>query len=615
MSVNNSLIYNLRKELLKDVQKTGMLLLSDSTDTIYKILNCTECSLWSINSNKTKVDGDPRSERTLSTSLIHRKISDTIDYQFSYPEDYVHSLKPSLFENAIEESNNNNSYYFRCNQAKAISKYRSRDFITTNNIKDFIVIPIPKKDEEDEIVGIIEVSYTDQNEFNAETWNELSLIIRGYFSAVFHRNTLFQKQSLIESLIEEHDKYRSLEVNPLLNNILNVIINSFCLCQGASLFIWNSYGNSYNLVATTGIENAPSLLSDVSYVIGEGLTGKIGKFHLPFITDNIKREEHYRHRGKWREILKDPAKTAMFVPVCRPSDESDVIGIIRLINKKNYCDNNVVDFFNDNDVEVIMFISKYLSFVIDYYIKEEEQNDFIARLSHETMSPANAIRKIADRIRLNYHDKNFLKEYLPQYIQDIMDFSELQKWQATTNKYLWRRYWIKSSKKIYNIKQYSLYDILKDSKELVIPIAKENQVNVDNIDIEENIIKTILLRVDRNAFLTLFYNLFTNAIKYHRQTDIEGFYIRVNCFTDKNISIYVEDNGIGINAKEKDSIFKIGYRGENAIRVSASGTGVGMPVIKQIIEDFGGSIAITSLRKPTIIKIELPGKMLSYEQN
>lgn len=614
MSVDINLINNIKKELLDNIQKTGLLLLSASTDSIYKVLNCTECSLWSINSNETKIDGDSRPEKSLSTSLIHRKVSKTIDYRFIHEEDFVHSLKPSFFEKGIEKSKKEGSYYFRCNQADAISNYRSKDFIVTNNINDFIVIPIPKKDNVDEIVAIIEISYMIPNGYSVDTWNDLSLIIREFLSVAFYRNVGFQKQSLIELLIEEHDRFRDLSVETLFDNMLNVIIKNFCLCQGASLFIWNSYGNSFNLVSTTGITNAPASLSEVSYKIGEGLTGKIGKYHVPYITDDIKKEEHCEHKGKWKEELQESAKTAMFIPICRPSDECDVIGIVRFVNKKNYCNNDIVDYFNDNDVDVIMFISKYLSFVIDYYIKEVEQNDFVARLSHETMSPANAIRKTADRIYKNYQNKDFQKDYLLQYIQDIIDFSELQKWQATTNMYLWRRYWVRSSKKGYNIKQCSLYEILKDSKELVAPIAKDNNVNAENIDIDGSIINTILLKVDRDAFVTLFYNLFTNAIKYHDRSDLDRFYIRVSCFTDKNISICIEDNGIGINAKEKDEIFKIGYRGENAIRVSASGMGVGMPVIKQIVEDFEGTINITSYHNPTIIKIDLPGKLLSYEK-
>lgn len=92
MSVDIDLINNIRKELLDNIQKTGLLLLSASTDSIYKVLNCTECSLWSINSNETKIDGDSRPEKSLSTSLIHRKVSKTIDYHFNHEEDYVHSL-------------------------------------------------------------------------------------------------------------------------------------------------------------------------------------------------------------------------------------------------------------------------------------------------------------------------------------------------------------------------------------------------------------------------------------------------------------------------------------------------------------------------------------------
>lgn len=70
--------------------------------------------------------------------------------------------------------------------------------------------------------------------------------------------------------------------------------------------------------------------------------------------------------------------------------------------------------------------------------------------------------------------------------------------------------------------------------------------------------------------------------------------------------IEVADNGIGIKPKEQNKIFERGYRSESAIRINASGYGIGLTVIKQIIEDFGGDIKITSYNKPTVFQIKIP---------
>jgi signal transduction histidine kinase len=91
----------------------------------------------------------------------------------------------------------------------------------------------------------------------------------------------------------------------------------------------------------------------------------------------------------------------MIIPVFRPSKQKEVIGILRFVNKKNVVHKNVVDYFNDADVEMMSCAADYLALIIDYFLGEKERADFISRLSHEFRTPANSIRVSAESLIRN----------------------------------------------------------------------------------------------------------------------------------------------------------------------------------------------------------------------
>jgi signal transduction histidine kinase len=105
-------------------------------------------------------------------------------------------------------------------------------------------------------------------------------------------------------------------------------------------------------------------------------------------------------------------------------------------------------------------------------------------------------------------------------------------------------------------------------------------------------------------------NLIGNAIKY---VDTGGI-IEVNVEEDDgNLIIAVCDNGIGIPENEQEKIFKEFYRSSNITKGKHEGAGIGLSIVKQIIERHGGKISVSSPSKfqsedrpGTCFRIELP---------
>ena len=114
--------------------------------------------------------------------------------------------------------------------------------------------------------------------------------------------------------------------------------------------------------------------------------------------------------------------------------------------------------------------------------------------------------------------------------------------------------------------------------------------------------ETLIANLDKSQLIRIVTNLVTNA-----NQALEGQLnpkIKVTVSTDnKNIEIAVNDNGKGIEEDVKDLIF------EPKFTTKTSGMGLGLPIIKKIIEAYNGSIAFTSNKKEgTIFTVTLPKK-------
>jgi two-component system sensor histidine kinase SenX3 len=87
------------------------------------------------------------------------------------------------------------------------------------------------------------------------------------------------------------------------------------------------------------------------------------------------------------------------------------------------------------------------------------------------------------------------------------------------------------------------------------------------------------------------YNLLTNAVKYSPQrTEVS-----VSAWKDNTrIRIAVKDQGIGMDQKEVRQIFQKFYRTKKAEESGEAGTGIGLSIVQQIVEQHGGRIDVTS---------------------
>ncbi|MBB2683483.1 ATP-binding protein [Rhizobium sophoriradicis] len=119
-----------------------------------------------------------------------------------------------------------------------------------------------------------------------------------------------------------------------------------------------------------------------------------------------------------------------------------------------------------------------------------------------------------------------------------------------------------------------------------------------------------LLTFDRIAMEQVFTNLISNAVKY--SPDASDIYARA-WVDEKTVEIAIADSGIGIDADDLPKLFQPYYRARSATGIA--GTGIGLNLVKQVVELHGGSVEVTSeLGKGTTFTIRLPIEVLLSDQ-
>lgn len=614
---DDNLIHKLRETLLNaSVLTTGEKLYEDMVDAVRETTNCRMCSLWSVNTNNTNGD------EFQSASLLVRKLEKGVEYPSNHAEDFVHKLDDCFIGEVLSTTWRTGSPYYACS-IEECGKHKSRKSLEQMGLKYFISIPIPDKpDKENRIIALLKLSFVE--EFQIDRPDLFATTIRDSFSSSFSRNMLYKKQQLIHALIENYKGKGRKKIKDIFYPIIHNIFKQCFDYEGASVFLWNSYDNRYNLLMTTGIQGNPDY-KNVFYKEGDGLTGKVAKkgekkeakIYDDLVEMERRNDPEYRHM--WREITENYGKTMLVVPILRPSNPNIVLGIIRFTNKINEQSkkNKIprVDYFNDTDIDLIDHASHYLALNIDYFFGEEERSDFISKLSHESKTPANAIRVSADRVMNKIEEDPWfvLNREFNHYMQSIIDYAELQMMQANTNLYIsrfhrnspkWERY--------RNVRRLSIVDVLNRSINIIRPYARDRKnILFNNITIQADFPKTHLY-IDEKAFKTVFSNLLTNAIKYVKKD--RPFQVDISGESGKEgLIIRIADYGIGVEEKDKENIFLLGVRSETAKRINNDGYGIGLHVARQILEDFGGKIRVSRNRNPTIFEIELPNKLFNKD--
>jgi len=223
---------------------------------------------------------------------------------------------------------------------------------------------------------------------------------------------------------------------------------------------------------------------------------------------------------------------------------------------------------------------------------DELKDSFLSSVSHELRTPLTSIRSFAE-ILLQYEDeapetrKEFLgiihveSERLARLINDFLDLSK-----------------INAGKMVYNDEPVSVEEIIRDVTKSQQQLFRKKSLRM-NLDIDPDLPPVF---ADRDRVQQVITNLLANAVKF----SLPGGEVRVEVEVLKGkrageppgwVKVSISDQGIGIEEKHFEMIFdKFRQVSEDTLEDKPSGTGLGLPICKEIISYYGGNIWVESLK-------------------
>jgi PAS domain S-box-containing protein len=148
-----------------------------------------------------------------------------------------------------------------------------------------------------------------------------------------------------------------------------------------------------------------------------------------------------------------------------------------------------------------------------------------------------------------------------------------------------------------------LLDVVNDVLEEQKGLISQKSLKL-NLDTEGR--TSLMVNMDKEKIRQVFMNLVNNAIKYCRPEGEVNISVRTQ---DEKVYVSVADNGIGIPKEQQGRIFEKFFRSDNAIKMQAQGTGLGLYVANQIIKNHGGVLNFSSEEdKGTVFTFIIPLK-------
>jgi len=222
------------------------------------------------------------------------------------------------------------------------------------------------------------------------------------------------------------------------------------------------------------------------------------------------------------------------------------------------------------------------------------KSDFVSTVSHEFKSPLTSIRQIAEML----HSGRVPSEERRQKYYDVLLEQSERLSLLTENVLSFAR--MEEGKKEFVFEYVDMENLLANILSTI-----QDRLKHDGFTIEPKIEKSLQsIMADASAITQAVNNLIDNAVKYSGDSKK----VFVHAYSDeKSVVIEVKDFGLGIKKEDMDKVFDRFYRGGNELTRTVKGSGLGLTLVKQIVEAHKGSIQVESEPgKGSIFSIRFP---------
>ncbi|MFW6210990.1 MAG: sensor histidine kinase, partial [bacterium] len=210
---------------------------------------------------------------------------------------------------------------------------------------------------------------------------------------------------------------------------------------------------------------------------------------------------------------------------------------------------------------------------------DKMKSEFLNMVSHELRTPLTPIQAYSELMMVRTVKEEKVKNYasiinketqrLGALIGDLLDLSRIESGKGLS----------------LTIDEIDFRELLEGVHETFKSVSSKHKIILTIPD------KSDKIKVDKNKMIQVLTNLLSNAVKYSPEGG--NIYIEMEDRADE-IEVSVRDEGLGISKKDLASIFEKFYRVENEAVRKIGGTGIGLPIVKYILELHNGRINVES---------------------
>ena len=306
-------------------------------------------------------------------------------------------------------------------------------------------------------------------------------------------------------------------------------------------------------------------------------------------------------KGVVDNVLRDYQKTIVFATILMAGFILLLfVGLFYSISRRNLADQKAEYEKRNNEIQMQALremeasnkkLKKAKDITTEALQTAENANkaktDFLSNMSHDIRTPMNAIIGMTSLIRhdagnkdkvIEYADKiDISSQHLLGIINDVLDMSKIE-----------------AGKTVFKYTDFSILDFITEFNTIFHPqIAEKNQT----LTVTKENIRHEWVNGDQVHLMQIFNNLLSNAVKYTQEGGKIQFLVE-ECETKSSVyakyRFLVSDNGMGMSADFKKTIFDPFTRAEDSVTNKIQGTGLGMAITKNLVEAMGGTIDVES---------------------
>ena len=387
-------------------------------------------------------------------------------------------------------------------------------------------------------------------------------------------------------LIEiSRDLASTLDLDTLLSDIVHASAD-ITNAEAASILLYDDTARQLYFQIATNIDEPT--MRGLIVPLDKSIAGWIVTNRQSVRIDDASKDE--RFFGDVDQTIAYSTRSLLGIPLIT---KNKVVGVLEVVNKKR-------GKFTDPDESMLTVLGAQAAVAIEN-ARLFQQSDLIAEFVHELRTPLASLstatylllrpemsREQSDQIVNNIHNETLR---LNSLASSFLDLARLESGRVQFRK-----------------TRFSAADLIYECRDVMMSKAQETSIQI-RVDVPSDM---PLMEADRDKIKQVLLNLTSNAIKYNRPN---GSVIMTGSFTDTELTITIQDTGLGIPEDSIQHLFEKFFRVREH-EGKASGTGLGLSICKQIVQGHNGRIEVKSkMGVGTSFSIHLPRGTKSMPRN